>query len=90
MKTGSSINEHIAQFKLLAAATEIDLNHALTIKLFKEMLPSGLRTRLMNLEMPLKNLDDWYTWAMKLDHQWHKSHHAVDRTKGNTLKKPQL
>ena len=33
MKMGSSINKHIARFKLLAAAAEIDPNHALTIEL---------------------------------------------------------
>ena len=73
MKTGSSINEHIARFKMLAAAAEIDLNHALTIKLFKETLQPALQTQMMNLETPLNNLDDWYTWAMKLDHQYNKS-----------------
>ena len=74
MKTGSSIDEHIARFKLLAAATEIDLNHALNIELFKEMLQPALRTQIMNLEMPLNKLDNWYTWAIKLDHQYHKLH----------------
>ena len=44
MKMGSSINEHIARFKLLAAVAEIDPNHALTIELFKEMLIPVLRT----------------------------------------------
>ena len=73
MKMGSSINEHIARFKLLAAAAEIDLNHALIIELFKETLIPALRTRMMNLETPLKTLDDWYTWAISLDHQHHKS-----------------
>ena len=73
MKTGSSINEHIARFKLLAAAAEIDLNHTLTIELFKEMLQPALRTRMMNLETPLTNLDDRYIWAVRLDHQYHKS-----------------
>ena len=73
MKMGSSINEHIARFKLLAAATEIDPNHALTIELFKETLIPALRTRMMNLKMPLKTLDNWYTWAIRLDHQHHKS-----------------
>ena len=42
MKTGSSIDEHIARFKLLAATTEIDPNHALTIEMFKEMLQPAL------------------------------------------------
>ena len=73
MKMGSSIDEHIARFKLLATAAEIDLNQALMIELFKEMLIPALRTRMMNLEMPLKTLDDWYTWAIRLDHQHHKS-----------------
>ena len=42
----------------------------------------------MNLETPLKNLDDWYTWAIRLDHQHHKSCWAIERTKENVLKKP--
>ena len=54
MKMGSSIDEHIAKFKLLAAAAEIDLNHTLTIELFKETLIPVLRTRMMRLEMPRK------------------------------------
>ena len=61
MKTGSSINKHIARFKLLTAATEIELNHTLMIELFKETLQPALRTWMMNLETPLKNLDNWYT-----------------------------
>ena len=73
MKMGSSIEEHIARFKLLAAATKINPNHTLTIKLFKETLIPVLRNRMMNLETPLKTLDDWYNWAIKLDHQHHKS-----------------
>ena len=88
MKMGSSIDEHIARFKLLAAATEIDLNHALMIELFKGMLIPVLRTQMMNLETPLENLNDWYTWAIRLDHQHHKSKQAIERTKENISKKP--
>ena len=88
IKMGSSINEHIARFKLLPAATEINLNHALTIEWFKETLQPALRTWMMNLETPLKNLNNWYTWAIRLDHQYHKSHQAIDRTKENISKKP--
>ena len=88
MKMGSSIDEHIAKFKLLAAATEINPNHALTIELFKEMLVPALRTRMMRLETPLKTLDNWYTWAIRLDHQNHKSQQAIERTRENISKKP--
>ena len=42
----------------------------------------------MNLETPLKNLDDWCTWAMRLDHQPHKLHQDIERTKENISKKP--
>ena len=88
MKMGSSIDKHIARFKLLAAAAEINPNHALTIELFKETLIPALRTRIMNLKMPLKTLDNWYTWAIRLDHQHHKSKQAIERTKENVSKKP--
>ena len=88
MKMGSSINKHIARFKLLAAAAEIDPKHALTIKLFKETLIPVLRTRMMNLKMPLKTLDNWYTWAIRLDHQHHKLKRAIERTRENISKKP--
>ena len=88
IKMGSSIDEHIAKFKLLAAAAEINLNHALTIELFKEMLVPALRTRMMRPETPLKTLDDWYTWAIRLDHQHHKSQRAIERTRENVSKKP--
>ena len=90
MKTGSSINEHIAKFKLLAAAAKIDPKHTLTIELFKETLQPALQTWMMNLVMPLNNLDNWYTWAMKLDHQYDKSWWAVDRTKKNAPKETQI
>ena len=83
MKIGGSINEHLAQFKLLAAAAEIDMGHALTIELFKETLTPALRNKLMNQETPLDTIDDWFKWAMKHDHQWHKSKCAIERTKGN-------
>ena len=88
MKMGSSIDKHIARFKLLAAAAEINPNHTLTIKLFKETLIPALRTRMMNLKTPLKTLDDWYTWAIRLDHQHHKLKQAIERTRENVSKKP--
>ena len=83
MKIGGSIDEHLAQFKLLAAAAEIDMGHTLTIELFKETLTPALRNKLMNQETPLDTIDDWFKWAMKHDHQWHKLKHAIERTKGN-------
>ena len=90
MKMGSSIDKHIARFKLLAAAAEINPKHTLTIELFKETLIPALRTRMMNLKTPLKTLNDWYTWAIRLDHQHHKLKRAIERTRENVSKKPAL
>ena len=42
----------------------------------------------MNLETPLKTLDNWYTWAIRLDHQHHKLKQAIERTKENVSKEP--
>ena len=42
----------------------------------------------MNLETPLKTLNDWYTWVIRLDHQHHKSERVIERTKENVSKKP--
>ena len=35
MKMGSSIDEHLAKFKMLAAEAQIDMSNALTIELLK-------------------------------------------------------
>ena len=83
MKKDDSIDEHIARFKLLAAEAKVDSNSTLTIELFKETLTKPLENRLMKLETPLTNLDDWYKWAMKIDHQYQKINRANERTRGN-------
>src|ERR1700678_1511925 len=38
---------------------------------------------LRKLGTPLTNLDDWYKWAMKIDHQYQKIKRANERTRGN-------
>ena len=84
MKKDDSIDEHIAKFKIMAVAAKIDTTNPLTIKLFKETLTKPLENRLMKLETPLTSLDDWYTWAQKIDHQYQKINRANERTRGNT------
>ena len=77
---GSSIDEHLAKFKMLAAEAQINTSNTLTIKLLKETLPSGLRDKLMNLETPLDSIYDWYKWAATLDHCCHKIAQAKEQT----------
>ena len=80
MKMGSSIDEHLAKFKMLAAEAQINMSNALTIELLKETLPSRLREKLMNLETPLNSIDDWYKWAATLDHHYHKIAQVKEQT----------
>jgi Ty3 transposon capsid-like protein len=62
-KKTESIDEHIAKFKMLATKSKINTTNPLSIELFKETLPWGLTLELMELETPLKTIDDWYEWA---------------------------
>jgi hypothetical protein len=85
-KKNKLIDEHIARFKMLAAESEIDTTNPLSIKLFKETLPWGLTLELMRLETPLKTIDDWYEWAARIDHWFHKVNRAIEQTRGNSGK----
>jgi hypothetical protein len=71
-KKNESIDDYIAKFKMLAAESKIDTTNSLSIELFKETLPWGLTLELMKLKTPLKTIDNWYEWAVTLDHRFHK------------------
>jgi hypothetical protein len=86
MKKNDSIDEHIAKFKMLAVESKIDMTNPLAIELFKETLPWGLTVQLMRLETLLKMIDDWYKWAVSLDHQHHKLNQVTKQTRGNMAK----
>ena len=79
MKKDDSIDEHIAKFKMLATEAKVDITNPLAIELLKETLLDSLR-------MPLVTIDDWYNWAIKLDHRYHKMAQSFERTRGNMLK----
>jgi hypothetical protein len=85
MKKNDSIDKHIAKFKMLAAESKIDMMNPLAIELFKET-PWGLTVQLMRLETPLKMIDDWYKWAVSLDHQHHKLNQATKQIRENVAK----
>src|ERR1700679_3345959 len=86
MKKNNSIDEHIAKFKMLATKAKVDMTNPLAIELLKETLLDLLRNQLMRLETPLVTIDDWYNWAIKLDHRYHKMARGIERTRGNMSK----
>jgi Retrotransposon gag protein len=85
MKKNNSIDEQIAKFKMLAVELKIDTMNPLTIK-FKEMLPWGLMVQLIKLGTPLKTINNWYKWAVTLDHRHHKLNQVTKQTRGNMAK----
>ena len=70
MKSGESIDDHIAKFKMLVSESGLGSASAAVIDLFRESLPIALQRRILILESPPKTLDDWYRWATTLDHSW--------------------
>jgi hypothetical protein len=72
MKKNNSINKHIAKFKMLAVKSKIDTTDPLTIEFFKKTLPWGLMVQLMKLKTLLKTINNWYQWAVTLNHRHHK------------------
>jgi Zinc knuckle len=85
-KKTESIDKHIAKFKMLAAESRIDTTNPLSIELFKETPPWGLTLELIKLETPLKTIDNWYEWAVTIDHRFHKVNQAIKQTRGNSRK----
>jgi hypothetical protein len=67
-KKTNSINKHIAKFKMLENKSKINTTNSLSIELFKETLPWTLTLQLMRLETSLKTIDNWYKWAVTLNH----------------------
>ena len=91
MKPGDSIDEHVAKFRILAAAAAIEETNPLIIDMFRESLTRPIENRLIKLETPLNNFEDWIKWALIVDHQYQRINRASERTRTNQRqeKKPQ-
>jgi hypothetical protein len=81
-KKTERIDENITKFKMLAAKSKIDTTNPLSLELFKKTLPWALTVQLMKLETLLKTINDWYKWAVMLDHKHHKVTWAIKQTRG--------
>ena len=69
MKHGDSIDDHIAQFKMLVQASKIGPDSPTVIDLFDSLFVA-FQNRLLTLEEPPTTLDKWYTKARTLDNAW--------------------
>ena len=80
----SSIEEHIAKFKMLVTKSGLSSNSPAVIDYFRETLQVPLQRRLLTLENPPTTLQGWFDWASKLDNSFRKMQQILGR--GNTGK----
>ena len=78
----SSIEEHVSKFKMLVTKSKLAKNDAVT-EYFRETLPIQLQTKIMSLPVPPTTLDEWYTWAIRLQNNYLRMQTAINRARGN-------
>ena len=63
------IEEHVAKFKMLITKSKLAKNDVV-VKYFCETLPFSLQKKIMDLPMKPTNLEEWYTWAIRLQNNY--------------------
>ena len=78
------IEEHVAKFKMLVTKSKLAKNDAV-VEYFRETLPFSLQKKIMDLPMQPTNLEEWYTWAIRLQNNYIHMRSAIAKSqaKGN-------
>ena len=80
MKMGdSSIEDHIAQFKVLLTKANISEESPSAFDYFRKTLNFCLQKKLIDLAEPPKDLEDWYKWTIQLDNNYRKIQRVLQR-----------
>jgi len=66
----NSIDEHIAKFKMLVTRSGLGTTSPAVIDYFRETLNIPLQRQILSLAIPPATLDEWYTWASRLDNNF--------------------
>lgn len=74
-----SIEEHVSRFKMLVTKSKLEKNDAVA-EMFRETLPIPLQKNILNLATPPKDLEEWYTWAVKLQNNFLRMKSAIAKT----------
>ena len=89
LKMGNtSIEDHIARYKILITKAGILKNSPAAIDYFRKSLNIPLQKQLLNLPTPPTTLDEWYTWASRLDNNYRKMLRIFGRTPNNKKEEP--
>jgi hypothetical protein len=87
MGNTTSIEDHIAKYKILITKAGISKNSPSAIDYFRKSLNVPLQKQLLNLPTPPTNLDEWFEWASRLDNNYRKMLRIFGRTP-NDKKEP--
>ena len=84
LKMGNtSIEDHIARYKILITKAGIQKNSPAAIDYFQKSLNIPLQKQLLNLPTPPTTLDKWFEWASCLDNNYWKMLWIFGRTLNN-------
>ena len=72
MGNNTSIEDHIAKYKILLNKAGISKNSPAAIDYFRRSLNVPLQKQLLNLPTPLTTMDQWWEWASRLDNNYRK------------------
>ena len=72
MGTNTSIEDHIAKYKILLARSGVLDTSPSAIDYFRKTLNIPLQKKLLELPTPPTNLKEWYDWAARLDNNYRK------------------
>jgi Ty3 transposon capsid-like protein/Zinc knuckle len=83
---GSSIEDHIARYKVLLQKADIKDDSPAAIDYFRKSLNIPLQKNLLSLPTPPKTLAEWYEWAQRLDNNYRKMQRIFNRNPKNDSK----
>jgi hypothetical protein len=88
MKMGqdTSIDEHVAKFKILVSQTGLGDSAAIA-DFFRETLPTGLQRQVLTSDPPPVTLKDWYEKAARYHNNWKRMQRILgrgDKTRNTT------
>jgi hypothetical protein len=72
MGNNTSIEDHIAKYKILLTKAGITKTSPAAIDYFRRSLNVPLQKQLLNLPTPPSTMDEWFEWASRLDNNYRK------------------
>ncbi|GLB35582.1 putative reverse transcriptase-rnase h-integrase [Lyophyllum shimeji] len=85
LKQTGTADEYIAEFKVLAAASQIKEDNSL-IEYFMDGLQPKLVEKVLGVEKPPTTIKGWYDYASRFDNQWRRARAIINRHRQDNKK----